>query len=340
MVNPGASGEPADGLSLAPGKPGVLIVNLGTPAAPTARAVREYLAEFLSDPRIIDTPRALWLPLLHGVILNVRPRLSAKAYAAIWRTDTNESPLRRFTRLQAERLKERIGAYAVVDWAVRYGAPSISDGLARLRAAGASRICVLPLYPQYSETTNLSVADAVTAAAGRSPAVTLGGAFFDHPKYIAALKAEASRFLSSLQPAPERLVMSFHGLPQRYVDRGDPYYKQCAATSSLLREAMGWSEEFAPMTFQSKFGPGRWLGPSTEKTLARLAREGVRHVAVMTPGFVSDCIETLEEIAIRARETFVENGGATLTARPCLNDSDAMIDILEALAVEAIGGGQ
>jgi len=316
------------GGAAADAKLGILLVNLGTPAAPTAKAAKAYLAEFLSDPRVIDLPRALWLLILHGVILNLRPRLSAKAYASIWCADTDESPLRRYTRRQAERLQERMGAQVVVEWAMRYGAPSINEGLAKLHAAGAERTHVQPLYPQYSETTNASVADALVGAAAK---VTLGAAFFEHPKYISALASETARHFARLVAAPERVVMSFHGLPQRYVDRGDPYHAQCAATASLLREAMGWTEDFAPLAFQSKFGPGRWLQPSTEETLADLARRGVKRVAVLTPGFVSDCIETLEEIAIRAAETFIQNGGTTLTAVPCLNDSDAMIDLLEAL---------
>ncbi|NWG70772.1 MAG: ferrochelatase [Parvularculaceae bacterium] len=317
---------------------GVLLVNLGTPEAPTVPAVRRFLAEFLSDPRLIDIPRWLWLPLLHGVILSIRPQKTAEAYAQVWRADTGESPLRFHTRRQAERLAERLGRRAIVDWAMRYGSPSIADRLAALRAQGATEIVVVPLYPQYSLTTNDSVADAVSAAGGNAAqAPKVLPAFFDHPKYIDALRVETVRRLATLDAAPERVVLSYHGLPKRYVDRGDPYFDQCVVTSRLLRAAMGWSEDFAPMTFQSKFGPGRWLEPSTEKTIETLAERGVRNIAVLTPGFVADCVETLEEIALEARDAFVAAGGSTLVALPCLNESDAMIELLEALVLEAVG---
>lgn len=319
----------------APGKRlGILLVNLGTPAAPTARAVRRYLAEFLSDERIVDYPRALWLPLLHGVILNVRPAKTARAYRSIWREETDESPLRYWTRRQSERLAAALGAGAIVEWAMRYGAPSIRHRLAAMREAGAARILVLPLYPQYSETTNASVADAVARALRREnagPSVRIAGDFHDHPIYIGALKVGLDRHLAALGWAPERVVLSFHGLPKRLIDAGDPYFAQCAATASLLQVAMGWSPEFAPMTFQSKFGVGEWLKPGTEETLAALGAAGVKRVAVATPGFVADCIETLEEIAIRAREIFLEAGGDAFAALPCLNADDGMIALLQAI---------
>ena len=318
---------------------GVLLVNLGTPEAPTPAAVRRYLGEFLSDPSLVDLPRALWLPILRGVILNLRPAKTARAYAAIWRRDTDESPLRHYTRRQAERLQERLQGRAAVAYAMRYGAPSIAEGLASLRAAGARRIRVLPLYPQYSRTTTASVADAVRTAPAAERTEILP-AFFDHPAYIAALSGEARRHLALLAHPPERVLLSFHALPRRYVARGDPYRDQCVRTAALLRAAMGWPEDYAPMTFQSKFGPGAWLEPATEKTLIALAKAGVRRVAVMTPGFVSDCIETLEEIAMRGRAAFLAHGGAELAALPCLNDSDAMADLLEQLTQAAADGRQ
>ncbi len=332
---------PPDHPQIAAGRIGVLLVNLGTPSAPTAAAVRAYLGEFLSDRRIVDLPRAIWLPLLHGVILNVRPARSARAYAEIWRADSDESPLRHFTRRQAERLAERFGPPFIVDFAMRYGAPSIRSRLEKMADAGARRILVLPLYPQYSATTTGSVADAVDAAAARlewRPALRIAPPFHDDAGYIAALKSVASRAIAKLDFAPERVVISFHGLPERYFRRGDPYPCHCAKTARLFREAMGWSEAFAPIAFQSKFGPGAWLKPSTEETLERLAAEGVTRVAVTTPGFLADCLETLEEIAIRARLTFLAAGGERFAALACLNDGDEAIAALASLIARETAG--
>lgn len=311
---------------------GILLVNLGTPAAPTPAAVRRYLAEFLSDARVVDYPRLLWLPLLHGVILNVRPARTARNYAKIWRADTNESPLRYFTRAQAENLARDLGGAALVGWAMRYGEPSIAAGLADLSQRGADRIIVLPLYPQYSATTNASVDDGVAAAHGDA---SVAPAFHDEPAYIEALASRARATLSELGWAPDRVVISFHGLPERFVANGDPYQHQCEETAALLRHAMRWTEEFAPLAYQSRFGRERWLGPATDETLTRLAREGNQNVAVIAPGFVSDCIETLEEIAITARERFIAAGGKRFAALPCLNDSPEMTALLRTLAARA-----
>lgn len=312
---------------------GVLLVNLGTPDAPTADAVRRYLREFLSDPRVIDLPRALWLPILYGIVLNVRPAATARNYASIWRREEGESPLRHFTRLQAIGLDGALAGDAAVDWAMRYGAPSIAARL-KAMAAACARILVAPLYPQYSATTTASVADAVRAAVEDMrdpPVIRIASAFYDDPLYIEALAAVARRRLGAIDWAPERIVLSFHSLPQRYVKAGDPYYEHCLVTAKLLREAMGWSEDFAPIAFQSKFGPDRWLEPATAEVVALSAQAGVNTLAVMTPGFVSDCIETLEEIGIRAREAFMEAGGERFDLIPCLNDSPEMISLLGAL---------
>lgn len=324
-----------------PARAGVLLVNLGTPAAPTRKAVRRYLAEFLSDRRVVDYPRALWLPLLHGVILNVRPARTARAYAKIWRAESDESPLRYFTRRQAERLGERLGPGLVVDWAMRYGAPRVAERLAALAAAGASRILVLALYPHYSATTTASVGDAVFDAVRvlrLRPAIRLAPPFHDEPAYIEALASRARAAIAAMPASPERLILSFHGLPERLVAAGDPYEDQCRKTARLLREAMGWSEAFAPIAFQSKFGPEKWLGPSTADLIDALAREGVKRLAVMAPGFASDCLETLEELAIAGKERFLEAGGAAFDAIPCLNDSEAMIGLLEILARRELAG--
>lgn len=319
---------------------GVLLVNLGTPEAASAGAVRRYLAEFLSDPRVVDYPRALWLPLLHGVILNVRPARTARTYAGIWRREDDESPLRYFTRAQAHGLAQRLDG-VVVDWAMRYGVPSMRSRIDALIEKGCERILIVPLYPQYSATTSGSVCDAAFDALKAMrwmPTVRIAPPFHDDDSYIAALAATARRHLAGLNEAPELMLLSFHGLPQRYFDAGDPYYCHCAKTARMLRERMGWSEAFAPMTFQSKFGPGKWLEPATQATLERLARGGVKRVAVMTPGFVADCIETLDEIAILAAEAFRAAGGSELTAVPCINDAPEAISMLETIARRELSG--
>ncbi|MEE2690372.1 MAG: ferrochelatase [Pseudomonadota bacterium] len=322
-------------------KVGVLLVNLGTPAAPTAASVKTYLAEFLSDRRIVDYPRALWLPLLHGVILNTRPAKTARAYRMIWRVAENESPLRYFTRRQASLLGQAFGENSFIDWAMRYGEPSVRAHLDVMRKAGCDRILVIPLYPQYSATTTASVHDAVFAAIETmrwQPALRLAPAFHDDPIYVDALAATARRRLSTLDWTPERIVISFHGLPERYLTEGDPYHCHCQKTARLLREKMGWSEGFAPLAFQSRFGREKWLGPATDETIERLAREGVKRLAVIMPGFVCDCIETLEEIGIVGREQFFKAGGATFDAIPCLNDEPEMIALLESIVRREASG--
>ncbi len=331
---------PADHPPIATPKVGVLLANLGTPDEPTPGAVRRYLREFLSDERIVDLPRALWLPVLHGIILNVRPAATARNYAKIWRAESNESPLRYYTRAQAESLDARL-AGVTVDWAMRYGNPSVASRLDAMKQAGCERILVIPLYPQYSATTTASVADAVFNAVKAmrwQPAIRMAPAFHDEPHYIDALAAVTRRHLAGEDFAPERVVISFHGLPQRYFDLGDPYHCHCAKTARLLREEMGWTEDFAPMAFQSKFGREKWLEPATEETINRLASEGVKKLAVIMPGFTADCIETLEEIDIAGRETFMEAGGEAFTAIPCLNDAPEMTVLMETLARRETAG--
>jgi len=313
------------------GRVGVLLVNLGTPDAPTPGAVRRYLREFLSDARIVDLPRVLWLPILHGIILNARPASAARNYQKIWRKESDESPLRYYTRAQAEGVAKAFSEEAVIDWAMRYGEPSLASRISALKDRGCTRILVIPLYPQYSATTTASVADAVFNAVKNmrwQPAIRTAPAFPDAPAYIDALGAVARRGLQTLDWAPERVVISFHGLPQRYFDAGDPYYCHCAKTARLLREEMGWTEGFAPMAFQSKFGREKWLEPATEETLQKLAGEGVKSIAVITPGFVADCIETLEEIDIAARAAFIAAGGEQFYSIPCLNDAPEMVGLL------------
>ena len=332
---------PSDHPALPTAKIGVLLINLGTPDAADASAVKRYLAEFLSDRRIVDLPRALWLPILHGVILNVRPAKTAEAYRAIWREDTNESPLRYYTRRSAEKLAGPLGARVMVDWAMRYGTPSIEERVAALKDAGCTRILAVPLYPQYSATTTGSVHDALFDAFKTlrwQPALRTAPAFHDHPAYIKALAATTRRALNGLDWTPERFVMSFHGLPKRYFEAGDPYHCHCAKTARLLRAEMGWSEQAAPLTFQSKFGREPWLEPATDATIEAMGEAGIRDIAVIMPGFMADCIETLEEIDIAARESFTDHGGRRFLSIPCLNDSDEAIDLLsEIIRTETAG---
>lgn len=332
---------PADHPKLLIGKVGFLLVNLGTPDAATPGAVRRYLAEFLSDKRVVDLPRALWLPLLHGVILNVRPAATARNYKKIWRTESDESPLRYYTRAAAEALAARQRGAIQVSWAMRYGSPSIRDQIAALQDAGCDRIVVAPLYPQYSATTTASVTDAVFTALQTlrwQPAIRIAPPFHDEPIYIDALAQKASSHLAALEWSPEKVILSFHGIPQRYFDNGDPYHCHCAKTARLLRAQLGWTDDFAPLAFQSKFGREKWLEPATDKMITDLAESGVKNLALMAPSFVADCIETLEELDIAGREAFIEAGGENFTAIACLNDSPAFIDVLDMLANRETAG--
>lgn len=330
---------PLDHPALPARRTGVLLVNLGTPDAPTPGAVRRYLAEFLSDRRVVDYPRLLWLPILHGVILNIRPARSAEAYRKIWMAEG--SPLRVYADRAAAALREKLGARALVDVAMRYGAPAIGERVKAMQDQGCDRIVVIPLYPQHSRSTTASVGDAVFEALKPlvwQPAIRIAAAYHDHPAYIGALAGSARDSLAALGWSPERIILSFHGTPKRHLDEGDPYHCHCLKTARLLRAAMGWSETFAPVAFQSRFGREEWLGPATDDMIAAAGREGVRRLAVMTPGFLADCLETLEEIAIGGAERFHENGGAEFAALPCLNDSSYMSSLLEAL-VEREGAG-
>lgn len=333
--------RPIDHPAIPDEKCAVLIVNLGTPDEATPKAVRRYLREFLSDERVVDLPRALWLPILHGVILNVRPTATARNYAKIWRRESNESPLRFYTRAQAEALQNVFGDTLLVNWAMRYGNPSIRERMNALVDAGARRILILPLYPQYSATTTASVIDAVGDALGDmrwQPAIRTTPPFHDEPGYIGALASITRQRLGALEWTPERVLISFHGLPERYFLAGDPYHCHCAKTARLLRDEMGWTDGYAPLTFQSIFGREKWLEPATDGVLKSLADDGVKKVAVITPGFVADCVETLEEIAIAGRETFMSHGGEAFDAIPCLNDSPEMTSLLETIIRRELAG--
>ncbi len=317
-------------------RPGVLLVNLGTPEAPTPGAVRRYLAEFLSDRRVVEIPALVWQPILRGIILNVRPRKSAEAYAQIW-TDQG-SPLAAITRRQAQALQARLGDAAVVDHAMRYGRPAIAKRIAALQAQGCDRILIAALYPQYCGATTASVNDAAFAAVAAmraQPALRTLPPYHRHPAYIAALAGSVREGLDALDFIPDAIVASFHGMPQRTRDLGDPYHDQCQATARLLSEALGRD---VVISFQSRFGRARWLEPSTEETFERLGREGTRRIAVIAPGFSVDCLETLEELAIRGREQFLAAGGESFAYLPCLNDSLSGMEMLEQVVREQLAG--
>ena len=326
------------------GRTAVLLINLGTPDEPKAPAVRRYLREFLSDPRVVEIPRLLWWPVLNGIILNVRPKKSAEKYAAIWTPEG--SPLKVHTERQVKLLRGFLGqsGHALhVDYAMRYGQPSIPATLSRLKAAGFTRILLLPLYPQYSSSTTATAFDRAFAWAGslrNQPELRTVRSFPDNPDYIEALAASVRQhWMTNGQPdASYRLVMSFHGIPERNVRLGDPYADQCQATARLLAEALGLAPEQYLLTFQSRFGKAKWLEPYTEPTLVAMAQGGLRRVDVMCPGFTGDCLETLEEISIEARDAFIAAGGKEFRYIPCLNDDGAWITALRDIAQQHLAG--
>lgn len=315
---------------------GVLLVNLGTPDGPDVKSVRRYLAEFLSDPRVVEIPAILWQPILRGIILNTRPRRSAEAYEQVWRPDG--SPLAAFTKAQAEALKGMFGPDVIVDWAMRYGNPSIPEKLEALRAAGCDRLLVAPLYPQYCGATTATVTDKVfeTLAQWRwQPALRTLTPYYDAPEHIDAVKRSVEDALAGLDFVPDALVTSFHGMPARTLFLGDPYHCQCQKTARLLGEALGRE---VIVTFQSRFGRAKWLEPATDETLEALPGKGVRKIAVVAPGFAADCLETLEELAIRGRESFIEAGGTHFAYLPCLNDSPIGVEMLRDLLARDLAG--
>ena len=320
-------------------KPGLILVNLGSPDAPTPKAVRKYLFQFLHDKRVIDTSRCIWCPILHGIILRVRPAKSARAYAKVWGEEGSEAPLIAITRAQAKGIAERLGDDVYVDIAMRYGNPSIGDALDRLKAKGCKRIAILPMYPQFAGATTASVYDGVAKALMKrmdAPELRFLRDYHDDLRYIKALGDSLLDHIKTLDWNPDVILTSYHGLPQSYVDKGDPYQAECIHTTDLLREHLSVTKNRLRVTFQSRFGPKAWLQPYTDKTLEALPGEGVKKVAVMMPGFSADCLETLEEIAIEAHETFEEHGGEKFTAVPCLNDDPAHLDFLAEIAKEQL----
>lgn len=324
------------------GRVGVLLVNLGSPAGADPGSVRLYLRQFLSDPRVIEVSRPVWWVILNLFVLTTRPKKSAHAYAQVWNKERNEAPLITITRSQAETLAARIGSdQLVVDWAMRYGAPAIGDRLQALKDSGCDRILIAPLYPQYSAATTATANDGAFAALGRmrwQPALRTLPPYHDDLAYIDALAKSLTEELGRLAFVPEIVIASFHGLPKAYVEKGDPYEQQSRETVRLLRERLGWPDDRLMITFQSRFGRAEWLQPYTDVTLAELGRRGVKNLAVITPGFSADCLETLEEIAIRGAETFRENGGENFAMVPCLNDSPAGMALIEHLVRRELAG--
>jgi protoporphyrin/coproporphyrin ferrochelatase len=326
-----------------PERIGVLLVNLGTPDSADAPGVRVYLKQFLSDPRVIENQGLLWKLALNGIILNTRPRRKARDYLKIWNTDKNESPLKTITRAQSEKLAASIADHdhVVVDWAMRYGNPSIRSKIAALTAQGCDRLLVVPLYPQYSAATSATVCDEVFRVLGEmraQPTLRVTPPYYDDPDYIEALAVSINAHLKTLTFQPEIIVASFHGMPQKYIDKGDPYQAQCIATTESLRKRMGLDDKKLMLTFQSRFGFDAWLQPYTDKTIEQLAKDGVRRIAVVTPGFSADCLETLEEIAQENAEIFRHAGGEQFAAIPCLNDSDGGMDVIRQLVLRELQG--
>jgi ferrochelatase len=325
-----------------PSRVGVLLVNLGSPSAPDTASVRRYLRQFLSDPRVIEVWRPLWLLILNLVILVVRPPKSAHAYQQIWDRERNESPLIVLTRRQSEKLAATLaGEGIVVDFAMRYGQPAIGERVAAMKEAGCDRILLAPLYPQYSASTTATANDAAFAALRAmrwEPAVRTLPPYHDDAAYIDALATLLAVSLAKLPFEPEVVLASFHGLPREYLDKGDPYHCQCQKTARLLRERLGWPKDKLRIVFQSRFGAAEWLQPYADKTIVELAQSGVKKIAVIMPGFSVDCLETLEEIAIRAAETFRESGGTDFAAIPCLNDSAEGMTLIETLVRRELSG--
>src|SRR5437899_1008311 len=326
-----------------PERVGVLLVNLGTPDTADAKGVRIYLKEFLSDPRVIEDQGLRWKLILNGVILRIRPRRKARDYRKIWNTEKNESPLKTITRAQGEKLAEAISDHdhVVVDWAMRYGNPSLRSRIDAFTAQGCGRLLVVPLYPQYSAAASATVCDEVfrvLAGMRAQPILRVSPPYYDDPDYIEALAVSINAHLSTLPFQPELIVASFHGMPQKYVDAGDPYREQCVATTEALRKRLGLDASKLLLTFQSRFGNDEWLKPYTDKTIEELAKQGTKRLAVVTPGFAADCLETLEEIGQENAEIFRHHGGEQFAAIPCLNDSDAGMDVIRQLVMRDLQG--
>jgi ferrochelatase len=320
---------------------GVLLVNLGTPDATDYWSMRRYLKEFLSDRRVIEENPLKWWLVLNLIILTVRPARKGRDYDKIWNRKRNESPLKTVTRAQAEKLGRALGKKIVVDWAMRYGNPSIPSRLAALQKAGCDRILVMPLYPQYAAATTATVCDKVFDSLARmrwQPTLRVTPPYYDEPAYIDALAGSLKSSLAKLKVKPDVVLASFHGMPEEYVAKGDPYRSHCEETARLLRKKLGMTERKLRLTFQSRFGPAEWLKPYTDKTVEALAKQGVKNLAVITPGFAADCLETLEEIAMENAAIFKAAGGENFTAIPCLNDSPGGMKVIETVVRRELKG--
>ena len=334
--------KPSDHPAVKPPKVGVLLLNLGTPDSPDYWPMRRYLGEFLSDRRVIETSPLIWQPILHGIILNLRPQKSGANYRKIWDNEAGDSPLRVITRRQAAKLQARLGDGVVVDFAMRYGNPSTETQIEKLQKAGCTRILFCPLYPQYSATTTATANDSVfdaLKAMRRQPAIRTLPPYCDTPEYIEALSSSIADGVAALPFKPDVVLTSYHGMPIEYLLKGDPYHCECLKTTRLVRERLGWSDDYLRVTFQSRFGPDEWLQPYTDKTLMALGATK-KKVAILAPAFSVDCIETLEELAITGREQFVHAGGnhEHYAYIPCLNDSDGGMAMLEAVVRRELGG--
>jgi protoporphyrin/coproporphyrin ferrochelatase len=325
-----------------PKKIGLLLMNLGTPEATDYWSMRRYLKEFLSDKRVIEINRFLWWCILNIVILSFRPQKSGHAYEQIWNKALNESPLKTFTRNQAAKLSAALKTKnLMVDWAMRYGKPPVAQRIAALQAEGCDRVVLFPLYPQYSAATTATALDKAYDALKTmrwQPAIRTVPPYFDHPAYIDAIAHSLQSHLNSLAWKPDRILIAFHGLPREYLDKGDPYHCHCQKTARLLRQKLGLGKDFAQIVFQSRFGRAEWLKPYAQETVENLPAQGVKNLVIISPGFASDCVETLEELSIGLQETFHENGGQNFSVVPCLNDSETAIALLAKLANEALTG--
>lgn len=340
---PAPLARPTDHPAVKSGRVGVLLVNLGTPDGTDRHSMRRYLAEFLTDRRVIEWPRAIWYPILYGIVLNTRPARKGKDYETIWNRERNESPLRTFTRSQGDQLAARLSEFPLVtvDWAMRYGKPSIAERMQALKDAGCDRVLVYPLYPQYAASTTATVNDAVfrhLLAERWQPALRTVPPYHDDPVYVDALARSIEDHLARLDFEPEIVLASFHGIPKSYFEKGDPYYCHCQKTARLLRQRLGWDEKRLRVTFQSRFGPEEWLQPYTDKTVEALAKSGTKRLAVITPGFVSDCLETLEEIAVENGHIFHNAGGEKFTHIPCLNDGPLGMAVIEHVVRRELAG--
>ncbi len=323
---------------------GILLVNLGTPEATDAELVRRYLREFLADRRVIEETGLVWKLVLNGFILPFRPRRKGRDYAKIWNREKNELPLKTITRSQAEKLTtilEPLGRRVTVDWAMRYGHPSIASRIKALAERGCDRILLVPLYPQYAAATTATVCDEAFRALmrlRRQPTLRVAAPWFDEPIYIKSLASTLETELARLPFRPDVILASYHGMPKAYVDKGDPYYDQCVATTQLLRERLLVNEDKLRMTFQSRFGRAVWLQPYTDATVKKLAKQGVKNLAVITPGFTADCLETLEEIAVENAHIFKRNGGENFAHIPCLNDSEPGMLVIWTVVLRELKG--